>query len=276
MQEDNLGDFVEASVTYTVPGEEKPVTRTIGPGGRLRENKGNYLPEIVKLYDGRPMAKDLSLDENGFVLINEPTQVTNFWDEEQVKSTYYDETSALIRKMTGAKEVLIFDHTLRSGDPEQQEQHYAREPVSMVHNDYTAWSGPQRVRDLLPVDEAEARLQNRVSIIQVWRPIQGPVKAWPLAFCVPKSVEPKDLIASERRHPNRVGEIYLLAHNPNHRWVYFPQMTVDEALVFRCYESMTDGRVRFTPHTSFDDPTTPPNAPPRESIEIRALAFFED
>ena len=123
-------------------------------------------------------------------------------------------------------------------------------------------------------EEAEARLKKRFSIIQVWRPISGPVVSWPLAFCHPSKVEDRDLIASERRHPNRVGEIYMLAHNPNHQWLYFPHMTTDEALVFRCYESMEDGRVRFTPHTSFDDPTTPKDAPPRESIEIRAFAFF--
>lgn len=274
MVEEKLKDFVEASVTYTVPGEEKPSTSTVGPGGRLREIKGNYQPQTVKLYDARPATGELSLDHNGFVFLNKPTQVNNFWDSKQVTTTYYTETEALIKQVTGAQDVLIFDHTLRSQDLKQQEENYARQPVSMVHNDYTAWSGGQRVRDLLPEDEAEARLQKRVSIIQVWRPIRGPVEAWPLAFCLPQSVEDKDLIASERRHPNRVGEIYLLAENSEHKWVYFPNMTVDEVLVFRCYESMTDGRVRFTAHTSFEDPTTPKGAAPRESIEIRALAFF--
>jgi len=274
MLNDKLSDFVEAPVTYTVRTDEKPVTKTVGPGGRLRESKGSYQPHQVKLYNGRPMTNELSLDKNGFILLNEPTQVSNFWDTEQITGCYYRESEQLILKMTGAQDVLIFDHTLRSQDPQQQENHFAREPVSMVHNDYTAWSGPQRVRDLLPKDKAEARLEKRVSIIQVWRPIRGPVEAWPLAFCLPQSVQKEDLIASERRHPNRVGEIYLLSYNPEHQWVYFPKMTTDEVLLFRCYESLTDGRVRFTAHTSFDDPGTPKGASPRESIELRALVFY--
>lgn len=274
MQKNRLGDAVEASITYSVPGGEKPSTTTVGPGGRLRESKGSYESHSVKIYNARPVTDELSLDSNGFVLVHEPTEVQDFWDVDQVTSQYYREVERLILRTTEASEVLIFDHTLRSCDPEKQEGHFAREPVSMAHNDYTAWSGPQRVRDLLPAKEAAERLGRRVSILQVWRPIRGPVEAWPLAFCHPSFVGTSDLIASERRHPNRVGEIYLLAANSEHLWLYFPVMTTEEALLFRCYDSMTDGRVRFTPHASFDDPTTPSQARPRESIEIRALVFY--
>ena len=83
------------------------------------------------------------------------------------------------------------------------------------------------------------------------------------------------MIKAERRYPHRVGETSQLAYDPAHRWFYFPQMQRDEALVFKVYESKTDGRARFTPHCSFVDPTTPANAPPRQSIEVRTLAFFE-
>ena len=106
------------------------------------------------------------------------------------------------------------------------------------------------------------------------RPIAAPVQSKPLAICDAKSMRPGDLIPAERRHPNRVGEIYHVAHNPAHRWYYFPAMQRGEAIVFKCYDSMTDGRARFTAHGSFDDPTTPADAPPRESIEMRTLAFF--
>lgn len=200
MLEERLKDFVEALVTYTVPTEEKPVTTTVGPGGRLRESKGSYVPQAVRCFDGRPIVGALSLDETGFVLVDAPTRVSNFWEPAQLEGIFYPEVEALIRRVTGAQDVVIFDHTLRSGDPHQQEERFAREPVSLAHNDYTAWSGPQRVRDVLPAQEAEARLQKRVSIIQVWRPIQGPVQAWPLAFCLPQSLDEIDVIASERRH----------------------------------------------------------------------------
>jgi hypothetical protein len=87
-------------------------------------------------------------------------------------------------------------------------------------------------------------------------------------------VAPDDLLIAERRYPNRVGQTYRLKYNPRHRWFYFPEMRRDEAIVFKVYDSAKDGRARFTPHTSFDDPTSPAGAPPRQSIEARALAFF--
>ncbi len=149
-----------------------------------------------------------------------------------------------------------------------------REPASSVHNDYTEKSGPQLVRDLLPPDEAAARLKRRYVEINVWRPIAGPVKAWPLALCDAGSVDARDLIPSERRYPDRVGEIYHVRHNPRHRWFYFPEMERDEAILLKCWDSETDGRARLSVHTAFEDPRTPAGAPARESIEVRTFAFF--
>jgi len=142
-----------------------------------------------------------------------------------------------------------------------------------VHNDYTEWSAPQRVRDILPA-EADTLLQGRFAIIQVWRPIRHPVETWPLAICDARSLDPKDLIVTERRYQNRTGQTYAIRYNPDQHWYWFPRMRRDEALVFKVYESLRDGRARWTAHTAFDDPTSAPDACPRESIEIRTLAFF--
>jgi hypothetical protein len=167
----------------------------------------------------------------------------------------------------------VFDHTLRTADDELREARKIREVVRRVHNDYTEWSGPQRVRDLLP-DEAEDLLRRRFAIIQVWRPIRHPVETYPLAICDARSLSPQDLVVSERRYPDRIGQTYAIAHNPGHLWYWFPRMRRNEALVFKVYDSLLDGRARWTAHTAFEDPTSPPNATPRESIEIRTLAFF--
>jgi hypothetical protein len=145
--------------------------------------------------------------------------------------------------------------------------------VRRVHNDYTEWSGPQRVRDVLP-DEADALLAGRFAIIQVWRPIRHPVETDPLGICDARSVAEKDFIISERIYPNRVGQTYAVGYNPQHDWYWFPRMRRDEALVFKVFDSAKDGRARWTAHSAFEDPTSPPNARPRESIEIRTLAFF--
>ena len=89
-----------------------------------------------------------------------------------------------------------------------------------------------------------------------------------------RSVSFDDFIISERRYPNRIGQTYAIAYNPKHKWYWLPRQAREEALVFKVYDSAKDGRARWTAHTAFDDPTTPRNARPRESIEIRTLAFF--
>ncbi len=180
---------------------------------------------------------------------------------------------ALIKAESGAKRVVVFDHTLRTADEAEREARKIREVVPRVHNDYTEWSGPQRVRDILP-DEAEDLLSRRFAIIQVWRPIRLPVGSFPLAMCDARSISPDDLVISERRYPNRIGQTYAITYNPAHQWSWFPLMRRDEAIVFKVYDSLNDGRARWSAHTAFDDPSAPPNARPRESIEIRTLAFF--
>jgi hypothetical protein len=168
---------------------------------------------------------------------------------------------------------VVFDHTLRSGDEGEREAKLVREPVLSAHNDYTEWSGPNRVREVMGA-EADELLQRRFAVIQVWRAINKPIVSNPLAMADARSVAPEDLLIAERRYPNRVGQTYRLKYSLRHRWFYFPEMRRDEAIVFKVYDSAKDGRARFTPHTSFDDPSTPAGAAPRQSIEARTLAFF--
>jgi hypothetical protein len=222
-------------------------------------------------------ARELALDANGFVLVEHRTAVRNFFDVDELKRVYYPEVISLVQRVAGAKRVLVFDHTLRSGDEAEREAKLVREPVLSAHNDYTEWSGPNRVRELMG-EEADELLKRRFAIIQVWRPAYAdatqPLRANPLAMADARSVKADDLLVAERRYPHRVGQTYRLKYNPQHRWFYFPQMRRDEAIVFKVYDSEKDGRARFTPHTSFEDPTTPAGAPPRQSIEARTLAFF--
>jgi hypothetical protein len=180
---------------------------------------------------------------------------------------------ALVKAESGAVRVVVFDHTLRTADDALREAAKVRDVVRRVHNDYTEWSGPQRVRDLLP-QEAESLLQRRFAIVQVWRPIRHPVESFPLAIADAQSLSPADMVVTERRYPDRIGQTSAITYNPAHRWYWFPHMRPDEALVFKTFESAKDGRARFTAHTAFADPATPPAARPRESIEIRTLAFF--
>lgn len=267
-----LDTAIEAPLVYSVRTEEKPVSATGGPDGLMRSTVGTFAKHVMRIEDGRRRVGDFRLDEAGFELVDHPTRMINFFDPDELKRIYYPEMERLIADRSGAKRVFVFDHTLRSSDEDERAARKIREPVQRVHNDYTEWSGPQRVRDFFP-DEAEALIARRFAVVQVWRAINRPIERNPLTLADARSIAFSDLIPAERRFPDRVGEIYMVEHNPAHRWTFFPRMRRDEAIVFKVYDSDA-GRARWTAHTSFDDPTTPEGAPPRESIEIRAFAFF--
>jgi len=266
-------ETIEATLNYIVNNGEKLFTETGGSGGLDRRSGGTVDSRQVVLYNGRPHVPEFALERDGFRFVRHDTKIADFFDEDEVRRVYYPEMEALVKAESGASRVVVFDHTLRTADDEMRAQRKIREVVPRVHNDYTEWSGPQRVRDLLP-EEADALLSRRFAIIQVWRPIRHPVESFPLAICDARSVSFDDLVISERRYPNRVGQTYAITYNPAHKWFWFPRMRREEAIVFKVFDSLKDGRARWTAHTAFDDPTAPPNARPRESIEIRTLAFF--
>src|SRR5205814_3773551 len=238
---------MQAEITYTRDTGEKLVNETFGPNNIRRRTSGAEERHRVDIANGRE-ARELALDQNGFVLVEHRTAVRDFFDAAELKRVYYPEVEALIKRIAGASRVVVFDHTLRSGDEAEREAKLVREPVLSAHNDYTEWSGPQRVRDLLP-DEADALLQGRFAIIQVWRATNEPIQSNPLAIADARTLAPKDLIRAERRYPNRVGETYRIGYNADHRWFYFPRMRRDEALVFKVFDSAKDGRARFTAHS---------------------------
>lgn len=265
---------IEAILHYLVETSEAPesyggVSQSVADEKR----KGKYEGHKMRVYNARALADRLSLEREGFILVNHETKVKNFYDEEEVLSVYYQETEELVKSTSGARRVLVFDHTLRSADTNTREAKQISGPVRNAHNDYTEWSGPQRVRDLLP-DEAEELLKHRFAVVQTWRPINNPVVREPLAIADARSMDTEELIPSARIYPDRRGEVYHSTFNPKHRWYYFPNMKRNEAMVFKTFDSMKDGRARWTAHCAFDDPTSPADAPPRESIEMRTLAFF--
>jgi hypothetical protein len=267
-------ESIEASVNYFLDTGEKPFTATGAPGSLdVRTGGGQQDPRRVVIHNGRRGAQDSTLDRNGFRFVRHDTKVADFFNEAEIRATYYPEMEALVKAQSGASRVVVFDHTLRTADDAAREARQIREVVRRVHNDYTEWSGPQRLRDVLP-READELLRRRFAIVQVWRPIRYPVETFPLAICDAQSLAGADLIVSERRYPDRIGQTYAITYNPAHRWYWFPRMRRDEALVFKVYDSLKDGVARWTAHTAFDDPTSPPGARPRESIEIRTLALF--
>ena len=265
---------VDGALNYLGRMHDRPRNYTYEPPpGEPRSNIVNE-PHVVPIYSARPLAADVSLDREGFALMHQPTAVQDFYDDEEVRRVYYPEAAAALAEATGAKRVFVFDHTVRKRVPgtEDRAAGALRQPVGRVHVDHTLRSGPQRVRDLLG-DEAEDLLRGRVQVVNLWRPIRGPLRDAPLAVCDARSVSAHDLVPSDLVYRDRVGETYSVRFNPAHRWFYVPEMQRDEALLLKCYDSAADGRARFAPHTAFEDPTAGDDIAPRESIELRTFLF---
>lgn len=265
-------DSIVAPLNFLVPMAEKPVAYNYEPPPGTPVRTGKSIEYRVTIRDARPLINQLSLDKEGFVLLHHQTAVTNFYDEEQIRRVYYPECERVMQQATGAARVVAFDHIVRNAAMSAKDR-MIKIPAKRVHNDYTAWSAPQRVRDLMG-DEAEELLKHRFAINNLWRPIRGPVLESPLTLCDAQSLSEENLIASDLRYPDRTGETYAITYNPNQHYFYFPEMQADEVVLIRCYDSGLQGAHRFSAHTGFDDPTSPPDAPPRESLEVRMLVFF--
>lgn len=265
---------IEADVNFVVDTGIEIVNVPSTPGGGSSESIGEYEVKRVTVEDARPLAGRLSLDVEGFALVKHETTVTDFYDPGQIEGVYNDELIALVKRETGAKDVFVFDHTLRAGDDSIRQEKKVREPVQRAHNDYTVGSGPRRVVDFFGEEEAKPLLNRRFAIVNVWRSTVGAVEANPLAICDARSVGEGDLIRAVRKAKERVGETYRLSYSPSQKWFYFPLMQHDEAMLIKSYDSAEDGTARFTPHTAIVDPGTPADARPRQSIESRLFAFF--
>ncbi len=229
-------------------------------------------PQEVSIHDGWDKAGAFSLDREGFKLAECRIPFNRFEDDAAVRSDFFKQVAEFVCAQVGARRVHVFDYNIRAKTVATPTTSAAN-PVRLVHSDYTVVSGPQRVRDVLP-DEAETLLQRRFAFFNLWKPIHRRVEELPLGVCDVGSTVAEDRIRLELRYPDRTGEIYTLRYSPSHRWYYFPKMETHHAMLLKCYDSETDGRARFMPHSAFEDPTSPPDAPTRESIEVRTIAFF--
>jgi hypothetical protein len=270
-----VADTIKASMNYIVDTGVPPVRYIDWPEMEHKAIDPIYEQREMDIRNGRPVRDTFRLDTHGFVFVDHHTRVKDFTDEGERKRVYDSEVQDLIRKHSGASEVLVFDHTIRVGDEKVQQSTGARPPVKGVHNDYTERSAPVRLREIVGDAEAERRFQKRWAIIQVWRPIRGTVLIDPLGICDGRTIPQEGFILVQRRYKYRTGEVYHIAHNPAHVWYWFPKMERHEAMVFKVFDTDPSVPTRFTAHSAFDDPNTPPNAPPRESIETRTFAFWD-
>jgi hypothetical protein len=271
---------VQAGLTYLNTAADRPYDYAYEPPNG--EPWQNYESEvrITRIADARSLASRTSLDAEGFELRDAPTALVNFFDEEAITTAYYGEARELALAATGGTRAYVFDHLVRKRESGRAPLTFGRsgngkKPSAngRIHNDYTEDSGRRRLELVLQDTRAVAAVE-RYSIVNIWRSIKGPILDTPLAVCDARTVSARDLVCSEVRYPTRTGEIYLVRHARRHAWLYFSNMERHEALIFKQYDSQVSGISRFVPHAAFDLPHTPPDAPLRESIEIRCLVTY--
>ena len=300
-EELKAGDDPTLKFTYGQPDMVELNYQKAPPPGKAtgryisRPDLGDVADEVsaglVAMRDGRELSPPASLETMGFALKTTPTAVKDFSDDDEVVQTYYEEIIGVIKEASGAERVLIFDHTTReSGNTNlNAEAGGSAAPVPRVHCDYTAEGAPRRLAQLgkegirfrllgreLSEAEVDELAAGRFAFINVWRSIcdEHPVMQKPLAVCDANSVPEEDKFKYELRFPDRTGENYSLQHSGAHEWYYYSRMQKDECLIFKVFDK-TEGGPRFVFHTAFDDPHTPADPPPRKSIEVRAIIFYD-
>lgn len=226
----------------------------------------------VAIHDLRGAAMRPTLDDNGFAFVESATATRDFFDHIAVRDGYFTECAALVRAATGASHVHAFDYNLRDKALARQPNSGVSEPVRFVHNDYTEKSAPKRVQDLFPGGPPAT---GRFMFINLWRPVTVPALDVPLAVCDAVSLAADDMVPTDLRYGERTGEVYSARFQERHRWFYQSALRPDEALLLKCFDSATDVAARYTAHCAFHDPSAPEGAPPRRSIEVRTIAFFD-
>lgn len=268
-------DLLQGTMTFAVDIGVKPATYIDPTPDQMASNTGEFEDRVVGLHDARPLASELSLDKQGYILLDRATGCQNFLDEDHLTSVYYPECIELVKEFTGATRVEIFDHTIRVEDETFREKNGLRAPVQVMHNDYTDWSAPKRIRDLWP-DKADALIAKRFIMVNVWRPLMGPIRSFPLVLCDASTMQNGDLLAADHIYSDRRGETYRVCHSDAQRWHYFSEMGQDEAVLIKCYDSLQDGRAKLSGHGAARLVDSPPDAIPRQSIEVRTIGFFDD
>ncbi|KAG1810576.1 uncharacterized protein BJ212DRAFT_1484153 [Suillus subaureus] len=245
--------------------------------GKLARNF-THEPHDMQIEDVRGKEELYKLDNAGFQYGREAAKHTSFLNDDEIEREYYPESIDLIKRVTGATRIVIFDHTVRRRRPgEAGDNPGRRQPVSAAHVDQTPAAATARVHRHLPPTEVPSLLRRRFQIINLWRPISHAAVDWPLALCDFRSVDfEQDLVPVALIYPDHEGETFGVKYNANHQWKYLNSMTPEEFVLIKCSDSVQDGSVaRLTPHTGFQDPNTPEGTPPRESIELRALVFYD-
>ncbi|KAF8810658.1 hypothetical protein BYT27DRAFT_7185786 [Phlegmacium glaucopus] len=273
-----MSSTITANLFYSIePDGGVRACRRLNADPIIGEKKRNFEREekSVIIENVRGKEDSLTLDTAGFQFYKHTSKHTTFANDEEIRNEYYPESTEIIKKLTSSA------YALHSKDPNICYQRYAtavlERATAGVHVDQTTAAAIARVHKHLPAAEAPKLLERRFQIINLWRPIDNPAVDWPLTLCDNRSVDiTRDTFPVALIFTDREGETLGVKYNENHKWKYLHGMTPEEFVLIKCFDSIQDGSVAiYTPHTAFDDPTTPEGTPHRKSIELRALVFYD-
>ena len=250
---------------YDPPADRsKPFNYPNEPPEGLPKRNFSDANTAIPIHDIRGQESFYNIDENAFeTLKTGPPIDVDFTSKGSIEEKYYPEVERLLRKrLPNAHRIVPFDYIVRPSGGK-------RPPVLRAHIDQSPVAAVARVHAILP-DDADESLKRHMRIINVWRPLNGPVRCNPLAYADSKTVKEEELICVEHRYADRVGETLSVKYADSQRWCYWSGMENDERLLLVCYDSEKGVRV---PHSAFDDPRTPEGAPPRQSVEVRVFVF---
>lgn len=236
----------------------------------------------VSITDLRRDSRDVSLQEEGFMLVDHNTKVVNFRDDDEVTGKYIQEIEKLMLEVTGAGTVIMAPHgVLRFSETSGEYGSRSNtRPARFVHIDSTINAVPMLLNPLLEAAGLSEPPGKRYIGFNAWRVISPPPQDVPLTVCDMRTVSEQDLVPADAIFdapgtPEWSFEGYLLHYNPEHRWCYFSDMTPDEVLIFKSFDSLANP-LQCVPHVAFNNPDCPPGTAPRQSIEVRGYAFFND
>jgi len=257
---------VQASVNYHVKSAEPQafVFEADGVEGRL--DAPELVPTNITARDVRGAAQQFRFDTDGIVFVQHSSGIATFDSQADWQQTYDREIEALLKQQLAAKEVVIFDHTVRIDDPEA-----VRRPARNVHNDYNKAGAEQRLIDIVGEQRVQDFHAGGFAFVNVWRPIKNTIRSSPLGFINPRSMSTDDWMDIGLVYPDRFGQILGVAENDHHEWFYQSEMTPDEVVIFNIYDST--GRPHLA-HSALDLPGDDKVAVPRMSIETRTLVRF--
>lgn len=320
---DHIGEFtyLDGGTATSLYRNGKVYTQRDGSGSDDKWIGVTADKREIEVHDARTYVgtQRHTLEANGFELLDSPLASLDidFLNNDSVVLNYYPQVEEVIRQACGARVVAAFDHNVRSVVGNQNERQIdggqkVQPPLHMVHGDYTMTSAPQRLRDLakqptsndtfrskltegetllVPTEVEQAIKSGRFAIINLWRNIASePVVTHPLALCDATRVSPEDLVVFEIHYADRIGENYYAKHSEDHQWFFYPEMTRDEALLIKQWDSdgelsrskgiradsaRPNGPSTFSFHSAFVDPSVAKDAPDRWSIEVRCVALFD-